>query len=310
MHLFNYFYDEYYRSVRSSYGDSAIGYVQVKRGKTGLCTVRGVVTPEHKVTKTPYEVEIKVNEKVRKITFAQCKGCQAAKGGCKHALAMLFWLLRRSEEPSVTSRACYWNKPKLGKIGSTVKFIKLSEIIQCKKKRGSNVSASDKKMKMALEKAEKTSESFFENCAALIRKKEIRNQLSGYLSTPNKFSCYSLHHLILCSREKALNGVIDIHEFLDFVSNSMNQYSDTCEEVAEATKSQSKNVLWFELRYGRVTASNLYEAAHCRTVDGSLVDSILGASKVPITDAIQRGKDLEDEVLTEVEKLLKKKKSN
>lgn len=39
-----------YRSGRDSYGDSAVGWVQVRRDKN-VCTVKAEITPEHNVNK-------------------------------------------------------------------------------------------------------------------------------------------------------------------------------------------------------------------------------------------------------------------
>ncbi|KYN12328.1 hypothetical protein ALC57_15499, partial [Trachymyrmex cornetzi] len=61
---------------------------------------------------------------------------------------------------------------------------------------------------------------------------------------------------------------------------------------------------WYELRYGRITASKLYEAAHCTTDSGSFVKQITGASKIHETSAMLRGKNLEKLVLSEVEREL------
>lgn len=51
-------------------------------------------------------------------------------GGCKHAVAFLACLYRRSEEPSPTSIACYWQKPELSEVGSNIKFIKIKDILK------------------------------------------------------------------------------------------------------------------------------------------------------------------------------------
>ncbi|CAG9793254.1 unnamed protein product [Diatraea saccharalis] len=63
--------------------------------------------------------------------------------------------------------------------------------------------------------------------------------------------------------------------------------------------------LWHELRYGRITASKAYDAAHCNTFDGTLTETILGASKLRDTEAMKRGRLLESQVLKEVEKICK-----
>lgn len=45
-------------------------------------------------------------------------------GQCKHQTAMIFWLLRRSEEPSPTEICCYWKKSLL----STIKNVKTKTV--------------------------------------------------------------------------------------------------------------------------------------------------------------------------------------
>ena len=51
----------------------------------------------------------------------------AQKGGCKHTIAFLFWLLRRSEESAVTDVKCYWQKPALSNIGNLPPLMVSSE---------------------------------------------------------------------------------------------------------------------------------------------------------------------------------------
>ncbi|KAF5271716.1 hypothetical protein FQA39_LY08039 [Lamprigera yunnana] len=84
-------------SSRPSYGDDAISYVQLKReGK--ICTVKCKICPEHKVHAKLYGVTLTVDEDEEKVTSVQCHDCVAAQGGCKHAIALLMWIHRRSEE--------------------------------------------------------------------------------------------------------------------------------------------------------------------------------------------------------------------
>lgn len=87
-------------------------------------------------------------------------------------------------------------------------------------------------------------------------------------------------------------------EFIDFCQSSMT--AKACQGAFDKTLDQADCPLWHNLRYARVTASNLYEAAHCKTTDGSLVEKILGA-KVYGTKAMERGKTLEPKVLKVVE---------
>ena len=68
------------------------------------------------------------------------------------------------------------------------------------------------------------------------------------------------------------------------------------------TRVQSECLLWYELRYGRITASKLHEASKCQTTSGSLVKQIIGAAKMYETKAMERGKVLEKQVFTELTK--------
>lgn len=47
-----------------------------------VCTVRGRITPEHKVKSTPYHVEVVINEAKgeEKVITCVCKDCSAASG--------------------------------------------------------------------------------------------------------------------------------------------------------------------------------------------------------------------------------------
>ncbi|GBL87998.1 hypothetical protein AVEN_133670-1 [Araneus ventricosus] len=112
------------KSAKESYGDNAIGYVQVKRDGD-LCTVKGRIMPEHRVRKKAHSVVLVCNESEDVILSVKCA---ASQGGCKHAVAFLAWAHRRSEEPPVTSIKCYWKKSKLSSVGRTIKFIKASEL--------------------------------------------------------------------------------------------------------------------------------------------------------------------------------------
>ncbi|KAL1487866.1 hypothetical protein ABEB36_015516 [Hypothenemus hampei] len=116
---------------RESYGDDAIGWVQLCRKKE-VCTVKCQMCPEHKVRSASYKVTLVVNEKKRQIISCECHDCVASLGGCKHAVAFLMWVHRRSEEPSCTSVECYWKKSTLSRVGTSLKFIAADQL--CKKK--------------------------------------------------------------------------------------------------------------------------------------------------------------------------------
>ncbi|KYM93678.1 hypothetical protein ALC62_15720 [Cyphomyrmex costatus] len=147
-------------NCRENYGDTAIGYVQLKR-EGDLCIV---------------------------------------KCGCKHALAVLMWVHRRSEDPAPTEIACYWKKSRLSKSKQIdYQISRLHIDLQC------------------------------------LRTNDL-----------------SLHRLLL---KFHLNGGLLSGDFLTFASSEMTQV--LCDEAERLTQKQSDCPLWYELRYGRITASRL-----------------------------------------------------
>lgn len=65
--------------MKEVYGDNAIGYVQLKREGT-QCIVKARITPEHKVRKTPYNVEAIIDEENETVISCMCKDCPASEG--------------------------------------------------------------------------------------------------------------------------------------------------------------------------------------------------------------------------------------
>lgn len=186
---------------------------------------------------------------------------------------------RRSEEPAVTEVSCYWKKSKLSTVGTSLKYIKgknigKGQVQQINPKTGSFLSE-------VLE--------FSKNIG--------RNDtvLTKYSKEFTKEEKLSLHHLIL-SFFQSQDSAIDASDskFLEYCSSEMSEIA--CHGATERTVLQDKNKLWYELRYGRITASKAYESAHCQTLNGSLVEHILGASSIKDTYAMQRGKRLENEI--------------
>jgi len=53
-------------------------------------------------------------------------------GGCKHAVAVLIWLHRRSSEPSPTEIQCYWRKSVLSSAATSIKCKTAQEISEYK----------------------------------------------------------------------------------------------------------------------------------------------------------------------------------
>ncbi|GBP65774.1 hypothetical protein EVAR_30832_1 [Eumeta japonica] len=131
------------RSSRPSYGDDAVSYVQLKR-EGDICIVKCKVCPEHKVHAKLYSVTLIMDEQEEAVKSIECHDCVASQGGCKHAIAFLMWIHRRSEEPSCTSVECYWMKSKLSRAGSTLKYLTASEMSNAKPSLPSNTEVFEK----------------------------------------------------------------------------------------------------------------------------------------------------------------------
>lgn len=76
-----------------------ISYVQLKR-EGNLCIIKGKICPEHKVHAKLYQVTLIVYGQNKAIKSIECHDCIASQGGCKHTIAFLMWVHRRSEDPS------------------------------------------------------------------------------------------------------------------------------------------------------------------------------------------------------------------
>ncbi|KAI4458070.1 hypothetical protein MML48_7g00011771 [Holotrichia oblita] len=114
-----------YKASKTDYGDKAIGYVQLKRDGN-ICIVNARIAPEHKIHSKQYKVSAVINETEEDVISCECIDCAAAERGCKHAVAFLMWLHRRSEEVAVTSTTCYWKKPALAEVGQSTKYATLA----------------------------------------------------------------------------------------------------------------------------------------------------------------------------------------
>ncbi|KAJ8953093.1 hypothetical protein NQ318_013435 [Aromia moschata] len=93
------------KASREKYADSAIEYVELKR-EGFLCTVQGRICPEHRVRSKAYSVCLIIDEVEEKILNGLC----CFTGGCKHAVAVLMWVHRRSEDYAPTEVTSYWVK--------------------------------------------------------------------------------------------------------------------------------------------------------------------------------------------------------
>lgn len=204
-------------------------------------------------------------------------------GGCKHVVTLLSWLHRRSEDPPKTSTQCYWKRSKMAAIGTTMKFIKASDL--------------GKAAPAALPQSDG---SFLKSVIDSSIELGVRDiQLLKYFVDPTVIENLSLHNMICNFLYNDVGSTSE--DFLKYCQQNMNTVA--CQRAAQMTVGQSNCPLWHNLRYARITASKAHEAAHCQTMEGSLVESILGAKLVE-TKFLRRGRVLEAEVLKEVEEIL------
>ncbi|KAK5650155.1 hypothetical protein RI129_001184 [Pyrocoelia pectoralis] len=244
------------RSGREDYGDSAVGYVQVKRDGD-MCTVQGRICPEHKVRAKPYTVKCFLNEKDRLIEKVDCMDCAASAGGCKHSVAFLMWLHRRSEEPAPTAVSCYWKKAVLAQVGTNIKFLKAESI--------------GKPLKKPKVRIPPTA-GFLQEIVAMTRRHNNFCPLFNHNNLPIGAKLLSIHNLMTTFIAETDDHSSD--NFITFCSNILTQ--ENIAHASSLTQTQSENSLWYELRYGRITASKLYDASVCKTVSGSLVNQVMG----------------------------------
>lgn len=256
-----------------------MGYVQVKL-LPGTSVVKGRVTPEHKINKTPYTVEITVDNESHLIDSAKCYGCPAQNGGCKHVVAFIFWLYRRSTEQAVTEVTCYWRKPSLSDV-TRLSPIRARDLTPRASGRTlpSQPNFLKQIMDRAAEKQQTPAGAVFSVCQqstnSILKDAEMRSLCKG------------------CNDSSKMTSVL---------AEKMDR--STIEKVVEATKDQSKSPTWHHQRFGRVTGSKLHAAAQCRTPQGSLVESILGSKSFGSSNAMKRGMLLEPLVLSQLEKFL------
>lgn len=193
------------------------------------------------------------------------------------------WVHRRSEEPSVTSVTCYWKSSHLSAVGKSLKFIKAKDL--CKSDVEPLPASDGSFLQVVFEKSKRAG--------------MYDSILTKHFKGMTNVEMLSIHHL-LSNFLQAQHGST-AEEFLNYCSSQM---SDTvCNSAEIETVQQSKSALWHELRYARITASKAHEAAHCHTLEGSLVETILGASSLKDSAAMVRGRTLEKDVRREIEKL-------
>lgn len=271
--------------MRKNYIDSAIGYVQLKR-EDNKCIVKCEMCPEHKVRTRNYEQIMVVDEEKENIESVKCLGCAASEGGCKHALAFLMWVHDRSTQPASTAVECYWRKPTLSKVGTSLSYITTTDF-------GAIIPT----------QTASASTDFLQDFIQEAKEHGAQCQLLKYFDDANQeITSLGLHNLLHLFQKSGQNSY---ENFLLYAKERMTD--ELCQKIAYDTKNQSSNSAWFELRYGRITASKIYDAVHTKATDGSFVNTVIGAHKVVQTKAMKRGLLLESAVVKAVEKKVGRK---
>lgn len=201
-------------------------------------------------------------------------------GGCKHAIALLTWLHRRSEEPPATSTVCYWKKSTMSTLGTTLRFVKASDIGR-RRSRSRPMQVDDQ-----------TKKDFLESVMQATTASNAPTVLGTYLVPKTPVEKLSVHYMLQEFFNTPNASTLQPQDFLAFTHSKTNE--TLCREAHEKTIGQSDSALWRELRYGRITASKIHEVVHCKK-DGVLVEGVMGALTKDTT-AMRRGRDLEKKV--------------
>lgn len=262
--------------------NTAIGRVQFKI-INGIYILKAKVVPEHRITKTKYDVAATIDTVKEEIIDVSCEdgsgGCKAAAGGCKHAVAFLFYLYHKHTMPSPTETTCLWSMPQLSKIDENVDNF--------------NLSTYNPTGAMAITPAARTAGSgrFLQTLLQKCPTDAIVTSLKFYQSLPCS-NAYTLYALLLDYKQNP-TARQSYEQFDDFCKITLKK--NICSKIEIDTRGQN-NSQWYQLKFGRITASKVYDLSRCRTGDGSLVNSILG-HQTETTEAMERGLRLEEKVV-------------
>lgn len=183
----------------------------------------------------------------------------------------------------MTSVSCYWKASRLSAVGKSIKFIKARDLC-----------------KTDVEPLPPRDGSFLNE---VLEKSKLEGRydsvLTKYIKGATDVENLSMHNLLLRFLKGQHGSTSD--DFLTYCSSQMS--TEVCNSAEKQTINQSESVLWHELRYARITASKAHEAAHCHTLEGSLVETVLGANSLKDSAAMMRGRTLEKEVRREIEKI-------
>nr|XP_029724149.1 uncharacterized protein LOC109403619 [Aedes albopictus] len=268
------------RSSNPDYLKSAIGRVQLKIDGS-LCTVKAKIVPEHRVTARQYSVVAIINTVEEQIVDVFCEseaqGCKAAAGGCKHAVAFIFYLYEKYSQPSPTDGTCLWKVPNLSKVEENIDRFNLAN------HRESGVS---NRISIA-----NGSGRFLQTLVTNCPPNTIVSALKYHQPFPEAEG-YAMHCLVADFKETA-EAKQNSKRFINFCKQTM--LEDVCKRIETLTTGQDCSQ-WKLLKYGRITASKIFDLSRCKTGDGSLVRSVLGQTNFT-TEAMKRGLRLENKAV-------------
>ncbi|KAI8439048.1 hypothetical protein MSG28_012920 [Choristoneura fumiferana] len=255
-------------SVGESFGDSAIKFVQIKRD-AGLCTVKSRVTPEHAINLESYRATVVIDEDEDVVRSCQCDDCALCPDACRHAVAFLLWLHRRSEEPPTTSAICYWDSATLSNQDDTTSVMTVKEMLGIKEvKMKPDTRVLDEFIKVAKEK---------------------------------NIDCLLMRHI------EGVKQKLSLHQLCVTVEGQLHCPQALLQAlVAEMTSVTEADVTpWCEVWYGRIKDSMLHEAVHCPEKKDDLVERILGEESKYTHKEMAKRKRIKKAVLKEVSKKAK-----
>jgi len=154
-------------------------------------------------------------------------------GGCKHAVAVLMWLHRRSSEPSPTEIQCYWRKSVLSSAATSIKI----------------KTAQESGYKTPLDESNLDNSNFLSKIVKQAEEKQLDSQLSRYCFKLKERQVLQLflHQMLI---DFLSIGKSTADDFIVFTCSRMS--ASLCKEAEIRTRDQSNlnlnnNILWYPM---------------------------------------------------------------
>ncbi|XP_071803029.1 uncharacterized protein [Asterias amurensis] len=274
-------------------------------------------------TECPYAVWIALQKYTAIVESAYCTCPAGLQGYCKHVMSLLHYIVReveRGSNKSCTSKPQRWQQPH--KKGTKVNHPDFVKNLTIRKVKGSFTSQQEKTPKVgrinfdprALTNRRPKKLSNFNlkalanitngKCGTLLYALRSAEELR-VLDTPdlNDYSVYNEETVILvpsvpCIASDILETNVDIclSDFEDKLINRMQVDQSRVDHISTSTVEQRNCREWFEMRKGRITASNVHECI--RKVDNhdkvsdrntSFVGKVMGYGQVYQTQGMRWG---------------------